>query len=181
MSRTVVLACALGVLAGLLLGVKVAGMLRALQERRRGRAMRVQGAQGERDAERVLRAHGYRIRERQALRSYAIEVEGVPTTIELCMDFVVERDGQELIAEVKTGHSAPRVQRAETRRQLLEYQVATGTPYVLLVDPDAERITEVVFPVHAPLAHVAQPSSWRAARGIIAALVLAAAAAYGLR
>jgi hypothetical protein len=61
---------------------------------------------------------------------------------------------------------------------LLEYQVATGSACVLLVDPDAQRVMEVGFPVSGP--------SVGSDRGgfvgaFTAALVLAALIVYGLR
>ncbi|HEX7476296.1 MAG TPA: hypothetical protein VF331_00675 [Polyangiales bacterium] len=88
------------------------------------------------------------------------------------MDLIVERGGEQIIAEVKTGSSAPRLERAETRRQLLEYQLVTGSRCVLLVDADAETITEVAFPgTHAPRAAA---GAWRAV-AIVALLLLAAA------
>jgi hypothetical protein len=164
----IALACA----ACLALGAWAALALRDLRERMRGRARERQGARGERDAERVLRAAGYAIRERQARRSYRMLVNGARRTAEVAFDFIVERDGEQLVAEVKTGSSAPRIERAETRRQLLEYQLATGTRCVLLVDPDAGTITEVAFPITLPAAE--SRASWRPS-AVLVALVIAAA------
>jgi hypothetical protein len=130
-----------------LLGAWLALFVRRLRERARGRAYNARGKHGERDAERILQAHGYRIRARQARTSYRIDVDRRAHEVELVMDFLVTRAGEELVAEVKTGPSAPKLERADTRRQLLEYQLATGARRVLLVDPDAETITEISFPV----------------------------------
>jgi hypothetical protein len=163
---------ALCLLVGLFLGAKLAGLWSAWRERARGHAQRAQGLRGEREAERLLRAHGYAIRERNAQHAYAIRVDGARERVALALDFLVERDGELLVAEVKTGQHGPRVQRAETRRQLLEYQLATGARCVLLVDPDQGRITEVAFPlgVGEPLP-VQGPVLWRASV-IALALVL---------
>lgn len=163
---------ALGCAACLALGAWVALALRGLRERMRGRALQRQGARGERDAERVLRAAGYVIRERQARRSYRMEVNGALRNADVAFDFVVERAGELLVAEVKTGSSAPRIERAETRRQLLEYQLATGARCVLLVDPDAGTITEVTFPITLP-EHPPR-GSWHAS-AMLVAVVLALA------
>lgn len=159
--RAWVLPAIAGVLC-VMLGAWLASALRDLRERMHGRAIQARGLQGERDAERVLKAHGYRIRESQARRSYAIEVDGAEQRVELMLDFVVERDGEQLVAEVKTGASAPRIQRAETRRQLLEYQLATSSRCVLLVDPDNHTISEVAFPIDGALAQRAEPAiAWQ--------------------
>lgn len=166
-SAAVVAACAL---CGLL-GAWLALSLRRLYERFRGRGYNARGKRGERNAERILEAHGYRICARQRRTSYTIDVDRVAQEIELVMDFVVEEEGEELVAEVKTGPSASRVQRAETRRQLLEYQLATGARRVLLVDPDDETITEVSFPIVPTVPRTG--ALWRAA----AAIALLAAAA----
>lgn len=69
---------------------------------------------------------------------------------------LVERNGEQLVAEVKTG-SAADLSRCETGRQLLECQLATGSRCVLLVDPEAETITEVGFRIARPLN---APSAW---------------------
>jgi hypothetical protein len=139
-------------LALFVLGAWFALRVRALRESWRGRARAARGARGERSAARLLEANGYRVRATQARRSYTIEVDGAAQRVELLVDMVVERDGEERIAEVKTGHAGTRVQRAETRRQLLEYQLATGARSVLLVDPERATITEVCFPIAQPAA-----------------------------
>jgi hypothetical protein len=158
--------------ACVLFGAWLASRARQWRERRRGRALQRQGARGEQRAERVLEAHGYAIRARQAEHSYQLEVNGALREIAVRFDFLVERAGETLVAEVKTGGTAPRVERAETRRQLLEYQLATGSRRVLLVDPGAGTVTEVAFPIAAaPTA----TGPWRALAGWAAALALAAA------
>jgi len=158
-----------------MLGAWFALRVRALRESWRGRARAARGARGERDGERLLEANGYRVRETQARRSYAIEVDGATERVEVLVDIVVERGGEELIAEVKTGHAGTRVQRAETRRQLLEYQLATGARSVLLVDPERATITEVCFPIARP---AAPGRGWGLS---IAATALAAAALWWLQ
>lgn len=135
-----------------MLGAWFALRVRVLRESWRGRARAARGARGERSAERLLEANGYRVRATQARRNYTIEVDGATQRVELLVDIVVERGGEELIAEVKTGHAGTRVQRAETRRQLLEYQLATGARSVLLVDPERATITEICFPIARPSA-----------------------------
>ena len=165
----ILLAC----LACLLLGGWLAITLRELRERLVGRARQARGERGEQQAIGVLEAHGYAISARQAPLRYSIAVDGRARTTTLVADFVVERDGEQLIAEVKTGRLAPRIERAETRRQLLEYQLATGGRCVLLVDPDARTIAQVAFPLAGP---APQPTSsgLRLAAALLALLLAAA-------
>jgi hypothetical protein len=138
----VLLAC--GVLGGWL-----ALLVQRWLEASRARTRQVRAVRGERDAERMLRAEGYRIEARQLRTSYTIEVDGEPHEVDLVLDFVVERRGERLVVEVKTGRHAPRLSCPETRRQLLEYQLATGCRRVLLLDPTLGAITEVAFPLPA--------------------------------
>jgi hypothetical protein len=77
---------------------------------------------------------------------YEIIVDGEQFWIPLRADFLVARGERTYIAEVKSGRFAPRLQTAATRRQLLEYLVAYDVDGVLLVDPEKQRIQEVVFP-----------------------------------
>jgi hypothetical protein len=154
-----------------LLGAWLALAGRRLRASARGRAYNARGKQGERDAERILQAGGCRILDRQMRISYPIEVDRLTREVELVVDFLVEYEGEQMVAEVKTGRATPQLARPETRRQLLEYQLATGSRRVLLVDPDAESITEIAFPAISPSAHTT--SFWRA----IAITALLAAAA----
>jgi predicted RecB family endonuclease len=147
--------------------------VRAWRERWAGRARQLRGARGERRAERILETHGYAIRARQARLDYAIEVDGSERVMTIVADFIVERGGERLVAEVKTGDLAPRVERAETRRQLLEYQLASGARSVLLVDPDARAISEIAFPL-AGSARRSSPAGLRAALALVMVALLAA-------
>src|SRR5262245_45038780 len=72
--------------------------------------------------------------------------------MELRADYLVEQNGQLLVAEVKTGDEAPNLETAATRRQLLEYYVAFAADGVLLVCPERGAIHRIVFPGRLPLA-----------------------------
>lgn len=67
-------------------------------------------------------------------------------------DYVVERDGELLVAEVKTGAIATQLSTAATRRQMLEYQVAFGVPGIVLVDMERGTCAEVRFTLRAQAA-----------------------------
>jgi hypothetical protein len=101
---------------------------------------------GEARAEQLLSAAGYRVVARQLSKRYAVKVDGQPHQVQLRADYIVDRAGRRLVAEVKTGPKATLVQTRATRRQLLEYAVAFQVDAVLLVDAEAGRIQEVAFP-----------------------------------
>jgi len=150
MPLRVVLALAVVVLLAVLALGGVAGLRvrRTLESRASSRRAR-RGLRGERRAERLLMRHGYRVIDRQIRGSYDADVDGQTTQVSLSADLLVQRSGQTWIAEVKTGPDAPRFEHADTRRQLLEYQLAFGGRAVLLVDPERETIREVRFPLVA--------------------------------
>ncbi|MFT3697499.1 MAG: hypothetical protein QM831_30430 [Kofleriaceae bacterium] len=110
-------------------------------KRRAARAMA-----GEGDAVALLESAGYTVVERQAIVAWAPLVDGQPIDTPLRADYLVERAGKLLVAEVKTGEAAPSITTAATRRQLLEYSIAFAADGVLLVCPESGQIHEVVFP-----------------------------------
>lgn len=103
--------------------------------------------QGEEAAADVLRALGYAIESAQAQGSWTIAVDGSPLPIGVRADYLVTRNGRRYVAEVKTGHSAPSLRSAATRRQLLEYRLAYEVDGVLLVDMERGRVHDVEFPL----------------------------------
>ena len=115
---------------------------RSVTAKRRGaRAVR-----GEEAAEVLLEEAGYEVLERQLGLTWEIDCDGEPMQFLLRADLLVERDGSQYIAEVKTGEFAPSLANASTRRQMLEYSIAFDSPIVLLVDIERETILEVEFP-----------------------------------
>jgi Holliday junction resolvase-like predicted endonuclease len=169
--RWIGLACACAL--GLALGAWLALQLRVARERLRVRARSRRAREGEARAARLLTARGFRVQGRQVRRRYSLVVDGVAREVELILDYVVSRGDETLVAEVKTGAGQAGVQHPETRRQLLEYQLATGTRRVLLVDPEAETISEIVFPI-PDAAHptAAARTGWKWLVAALAAFVL---------
>jgi hypothetical protein len=146
-------------LIGLLVGWLLARSTARWRARVRGRAHNLRGQRGEEAAEALLRRHGYVTISRQERATYLVQLDDRPVNVELCADFVVERAGRRLVAEVKTGQRAPRFEHAETRRQLLEYQLGFGVDAVLLIEIERDRLREVRFPL--PEAAIRPPrSSW---------------------
>lgn len=161
----------LGLLACLALGLGVGAwlmdVLRTRRESALARERNARGQRGEARAAQLLTAAGYEIVARQQRASYTLQQGDAELRVGLSFDFLVQRDGVLCVAEVKTGALGTQLKHAETRRQLLEYQLASGAAEVLLVDPERERISRVSFPLGAAVtasAHEQAPeptrSSW---------------------
>jgi hypothetical protein len=93
----------------------------------------------------LLASLGFEILGRQVRTSFVMAVDGEPLEVELRADYVVGIDGRRYVAEVKSGRLAPRIERAATRRQLLEYRFAFDVDGVLLVDAETSRVSEITF------------------------------------
>lgn len=119
---------------------------RWIERRTRMRRLRIARA-GEMAGERLLVEAGYAVLGRQVETEWTVRVDGDSHPVTLRADLLVARRGARYVAEVKTGEHAPRIESSATRRQLLEYRLAFDVDGVLLIDPGAERIREVVFPL----------------------------------
>src|SRR5437870_3304406 len=101
---------------------------------------RQRGLLGERQAVGLLERAGYRVVASQHAGAFEVLVDGERQRFLLRADYLVQRrsDGRLLLAEVKTGAVAPRLEHGPTRRQLLEYALAYGDQVggVLLVAPE---------------------------------------------
>lgn len=126
---------------------------------------------GEKEARAFLETRGYDVVGEQVTVAYEVVVDGEAITVTLSADYLVRRGGRRLVAEVKTGEVAPKIETRATRRQLLEYHVAFGADGVLLVDMTARTVREVVFPL---------PESKPAPIGWAVVLVAVAAGAVAL-
>lgn len=136
-----VAALALVLVALVALGFRLSRWWRArLLGGRRRRGSRAEGR-----AFALLERHGYRIVGAQETAVGFVIIDGDEQTFDLRADAIVEKDGERLVAEVKSGAAAAVTTRA-TRRQLLEYAYTYGLDGVLLVDMEAERIVRVEFP-----------------------------------
>lgn len=105
---------------------------------------RRRGSKGEATAIRLLQANGFDIVSSQVPFSGSLSVNGEHVGFDVRPDFLVERNGIQYLAEVKTGKAASHRNR-NTRRQLLEYVTLGKTDTILLVDATAEKIMEIRF------------------------------------
>ena len=130
------------VLVFMLLGLLVEARARAgaASRRRNARAL-----EGEFLAENLLEEAGFQIRGRQVAFTGTVWVDGAPMDFGIRVDLVLERNGHEYVAEVKTGDLAPDPRHGPTRRQLREYADLLPEHGVLLVDVEAGRVHEIEF------------------------------------
>jgi hypothetical protein len=153
---------------GLAIGAWLAIAIRRARETIRARAHNKRGKRAEQAAGRLLEERGYRLVARQSRKTYLVRQGETDQPVDLIIDFVVEKDGERFAAEVKTGGATAAIERADTRRQLLEYQLALGCRRVLLVDPERSLITILAFPIPRPESMGAVP---RRSSSIVAAVV----------
>lgn len=139
---TVTLAAALAVVFGWIAAALRRRRASFLAKSRARRALA-----GETAAEELLEDAGYTIVDRQVRTTWRFYCDDDAVDTELRCDLLVEHDGRLLVAEVKTGQAAPRLDTAATRRQLLEYQVAYGAAGVVLVDAEVGELRVIDFPL----------------------------------
>lgn len=137
---------ALLVLTAILFTLVLSRWMRAMKGSWRAKRRAARAGAGEDVAADLLEEAGFVVVERQARVDWAPLVDGMPQHLELRADYLVEANGELLVAEVKTGDAAPNLDTAATRRQLLEYHVAFAADGVLLVCPERGTIQRVVFP-----------------------------------
>jgi hypothetical protein len=132
-------------LSALALSVWACLWLRAAFERRSRRRRAVRAQRAERDAAGLLEAHGFLVLGRQVRQRWALSVDGRELPFTLVADYLVEREGQRWVAEVKTGERCLDLRHGPTRRQLLEYREAFAADGVLLVDAEGRTLRSVRF------------------------------------
>ena len=125
------------------LAVAIRRRLATWRRSRRGKAAH----RAELRARDLLEDEGFRPVEDQARQSWQILVDDEPLEIDLIADWIVERDGQRFVVEVKTGEHAPSISHAATRRQLLEYHHAYDVDGIYLLDMTNRRLRRIHFPV----------------------------------
>ena len=105
------------------------------------------GKRGETKAIKLLEKHGYQIIQSQVTLPGYLYVDDDRLDFDIRPDYLVERDGVQYLAEVKTGNSAKVVNRS-TRRQLFEYARLGSTDTIVLVDATTGTVSEIRFEDH---------------------------------
>ena len=157
---------ALALVGGIWLALAVRHRLDGLsRELRVARALRA-----EREAALLLETNGYVLRGRQVRRTWSVLAEAHEVEFTLIADYLVERNGQRWVAEVKTGERSLDLRHGPTRRQMLEYRQAFDVDGVLLVDAEGQQITRVRFRERPTLAP--RPRLWVFCAGVAAGVWL---------
>ena len=102
------------------------------------------GRKGEGIAVKLLNKEGYEIIEEQVFFSGFLFEDNQKVEYLVKPDFIVKKNGEKFIAEVKTGASAL-IQNRNTRRQILEYSHLSQNKTVLLVDIENKKIKKIDF------------------------------------
>ena len=105
---------------------------------------RKRGKKGEMKAIKLLEKKGFKILNEQINLNGYFFINGNLKKFDLRPDLLVEKNGVEYIAEIKTGEVAD-PSNINTRRQLHEYSYYGNQDVVLLVDPSKKSIKELSF------------------------------------
>tara|TARA_B100000700_G_C14509841_1_gene608047 strand:- start:79 stop:528 length:450 start_codon:yes stop_codon:yes gene_type:complete len=105
---------------------------------------RKRGKKGEITAIKLLEKKGFKILNEQINLNGYFFINGTLKKFDLRPDLLVEKNGVEYIAEIKTGEVAD-PSNINTRRQLHEYSYYGNQDVVLLVDPFKKSIKELSF------------------------------------
>ena len=105
---------------------------------------RKRGKKGEMTAIKLLEKKGFKILNEQINLNGYFFINGSLKKFDLRPDLLVEKNGVEYIAEIKTGEVAD-PSNINTRRQLHEYSYYGNQDVVLLVDPFKKSIKELSF------------------------------------
>ena len=102
------------------------------------------GRKGEGIAVKLLNKEGYEIIDKQNTFPGFLFENNKKIEYSVKPDFLVEKNGEKFIAEVKTGAVAL-IQNRNTRRQVLEYSHFNQNKTVLLVDIENRKIKKIDF------------------------------------
>ena len=106
--------------------------------------VRKRGKKGERNSIYLLEMNGYKVLDEQIKLNGYFFIDDELKEFDLRPDLLVEKDGIQYIAEIKTGEVANPSNR-NTRRQLHEYSYYSNQEIVLLVDPIRKSIKRLSF------------------------------------
>ena len=106
--------------------------------------LKYKGRVGEKRALSVLKNNGYQVLDKQfTVKGWLIK-NGVRQSFIIRPDYLVKKNNEILIAEVKTGEAAS-ILNISTRRQLLEYSNTHYSKKVLLIDVDKKSLNLIEF------------------------------------
>jgi hypothetical protein len=106
--------------------------------------IRRRGRRGEEVAIQILEQKGYTILQSQISLPGYIYVNDEKQEFDIRPDYLVDKNGTQYLAEVKTGNAASSANRG-TRRQLLEYAALGNTDTIILVDATRGTLQKIRF------------------------------------
>ncbi|MBF96813.1 MAG: hypothetical protein CFH34_01077 [Alphaproteobacteria bacterium MarineAlpha9_Bin4] len=106
--------------------------------------IKLRGKLGEKKAINLLKNHGYQIIDQQITLKGSLLNNNVPQYYFIRPDYLVKKDNEFYIAEVKTGKSAS-IQNISTRRQLLEYTKVYNSKKIILIDVKEKTVNLIEF------------------------------------
>jgi hypothetical protein len=104
-----------------------------------------QGARGEVYAKNFLLKKHYKIIREQPGIQACMYIDGKKKEYTIRADFLVEKDGESAIVEVKTGTKAIDPLYRYTRRQLLEYSVFYNVSKILFFNAETMELKQIEF------------------------------------
>jgi len=115
------------------------------QIKRKQKKRFARGIKLENEAYAYLQSLGYSIIGMQQIHYHQYEINGTKQTSKLILDYLVEKDGNRYIVEVKSGQSAIYINNSNTRRQLLEYDYTIQNDGIFLLDMENKKMQLVRF------------------------------------
>ena len=106
--------------------------------------LRYKGRIGEKKALHLLEKNGYKILHQQFIIKGWLRKNGVKESFIIRPDYLVKKNNEIFIAEVKTGEAAS-ISNIFTRRQLLEYSNTYYSKKVILVDVKNQNLYLIEF------------------------------------
>ena len=110
----------------------------------KSRTSSIRGQTQEKRAKKHLQELGFSILKHQPTTEVGWWIDDVWTQTTITGDYLVKRNGEVGLVEVKTGRTASATHR-DTRRQLLEYHHAFDVDAVFLFDVDRGRLQRIEF------------------------------------
>jgi hypothetical protein len=102
-------------------------------------------AEGEKNAQKYLRDHGFTILDEQVHLEKKISVDGTALPFTLRADFLVKKGGHKAIVDAKSGTEAADPTTPDTRRRMFEYRCYYGVDDVYIYDDIEKCLKKIVF------------------------------------
>lgn len=120
----------------------VARFVLLLKRRMLGFWLNRRGSRAERAALQLLKKEGFKLVDDSPRLQYALLIDGESQSFTITPDYLVRRDGQQYVVEVKRKDKGGTIRNGLVRRQVVEYALASRLP-CLLVDMNTREITLV--------------------------------------